>query len=452
MAKIFIYGRKACEYADALKAKGYQVRVFRSLDALSGNIASAGMLVLDGADNDARKAVAAECREIPKVLLFEDVSTPAGWLAQPMAYPLHSPTPSAFLKFINRLLAESAIVGEHRELGHKLSGAMSEIDFLEEMGKVLATATSPMDIYTTILRHVKKISGAAGYAYYMSEKDTNIIMCKKALGKAKKHIPGERSKRCLAHDVSLRSKPVRIGKDRQDISPLPPSYSNGKFQYIGVPVVIESKVAAVLELYSEWDDPPLTRVHTDLLAKFAALAAHAVEKIDLQQRLEELVITDDLTNLFNTRYLHRTLDTEIQRSTRYSMSVSVIFMDLDHFKDVNDLYGHLVGSKLLAEIGQLLMGMLRNLDIVARYGGDEFVMVLPQTELYNALVIADRIRKRIEGTKFLRKEGMSLRVTGSFGVAAYPETARSKEDLIRIADESMYNVKKNTRNGVYAII
>ncbi|HEB01648.1 MAG TPA: GGDEF domain-containing protein, partial [Nitrospirae bacterium] len=143
---------------------------------------------------------------------------------------------------------------------------------------------------------------------------------------------------------------------------------------------------------------------------------------------------------------------EIQRSIRYSTSVSLIFMDLDYFKDVNDVHGHLVGSKLLAEVGQFLLGQLRSLDIVARYGGDEFVIVLPQTELNGALVIADRMRENIEDSVFLQKEGLDLKITASFGVASYPETADSKESLIKIADDSMYNVKKNTRNGVYAII
>ena len=127
-------------------------------------------------------------------------------------------------------------------------------------------------------------------------------------------------------------------------------------------------------------------------------------------------------------------------------------MDLDYFKDINDVHGHLVGSKLLAEVAQFLIGQLRGLDIVARYGGDEFVIVLPQTELNGALVIADRMRENIEDSVFLQKEGLDLKITASFGVASFPETADSKEALIKMADDSMYNVKKNTRNGVYAII
>ena len=168
--------------------------------------------------------------------------------------------------------------------------------------------------------------------------------------------------------------------------------------------------------------------------------------------MEELSITDDLTKLFNTRYLNRTLEIEITRANRHRTSLALIFMDVDHFKIINDNYGHLVGSKLLVEMGQLLLKSLRTVDIVARYGGDEFVIVLPQTPPNNAIQIAERIRKSVENNVFLKKEGYSLKLTASFGVASYPESANSKEELLRLADEAMYRVKYQTRNGVYAIV
>jgi diguanylate cyclase (GGDEF)-like protein len=127
-------------------------------------------------------------------------------------------------------------------------------------------------------------------------------------------------------------------------------------------------------------------------------------------------------------------------------------MDIDYFKHINDQYGHLVGSKVLVEIGQILLKSLRSIDIVARYGGDEFVIVLPQTPPTSAKHIAERMRKAVENNVFLKKEGYSLRMTASFGVASYPESAQSKDDLIRLADEAMYRVKHQTRNAVYAIV
>jgi diguanylate cyclase (GGDEF)-like protein len=127
-------------------------------------------------------------------------------------------------------------------------------------------------------------------------------------------------------------------------------------------------------------------------------------------------------------------------------------MDIDYFKQVNDQFGHLTGSKLLVEVGQLLLKNLRSIDIVARYGGDEFVIVLPQTPSAVASRVAQRIRKSVEQNVFMKKEGCQIKITASFGVASYPESAKTKEELLRLADEAMYRVKNQTRNGVYAII
>jgi diguanylate cyclase (GGDEF)-like protein len=127
-------------------------------------------------------------------------------------------------------------------------------------------------------------------------------------------------------------------------------------------------------------------------------------------------------------------------------------MDIDDFKKVNDGHGHLVGSKMLVEVGQILIRNLRSIDVVVRYGGDEFVIVLPHTPAAPATQIAERIRKSVEKNFFLEKDGYGLRITASFGVASYPGTARSKEELLRLADEAMYKVKYHTKNGVYSII
>jgi diguanylate cyclase (GGDEF)-like protein len=219
-----------------------------------------------------------------------------------------------------------------------------------------------------------------------------------------------------------------------------------------VPVKSRDRIIGVLEFVNKTTGDPFTREDLDLLMRLVDQTAIAIERVLLYQKMEELALTDDLTKLFNTRYLNRTIEIEIQRSRRYNTSVSLIFMDIDYFKHINDHYGHLVGSKVLVEIGQILLKSLRSIDIVARYGGDEFVIVLPQTPPAAAIQIAERMRKAVEQNVFLKKEGYSLRMTASFGVASYPENAQSKDDLIRLADEAMYRVKYQTRNAVYAIV
>ena len=142
------------------------------------------------------------------------------------------------------------------------------------------------------------------------------------------------------------------------------------------------------------------------------------------------------------------LDAEIYRSTRYGYEFSVIFLDLDHFKQVNDTHGHLVGSKLLWMIGDLIKGHLRLIDYAFRYGGDEFVILLPQTSKQNALMVVRRLKTLLNSKTFFADEGLNITVTASFGVASFPADGRSRRELLRMADEAMYLVKNTTRNSI----
>ena len=166
------------------------------------------------------------------------------------------------------------------------------------------------------------------------------------------------------------------------------------------------------------------------------------------QRIHELTIIDDCTALYNARHLKFVLDAEIYRSTRYGHEFSVIFIDLDHFKQVNDVYGHLVGSKLLWMIGDILKSNLRLIDYAFRYGGDEFVVLLPQTSKANALRVARRVRDLLNSKVFFSEENLNIKVTASFGVATFPGDGRSHREILRWADEAMYLVKNTTRNNI----
>ena len=126
----------------------------------------------------------------------------------------------------------------------------------------------------------------------------------------------------------------------------------------------------------------------------------------------------------------------------------MLFIDLDHFKQVNDTHGHLIGSKLLAEIGYLVKAQLRLIDFAFRYGGDEFVVLLPQTTKDQALVVAKRLRDALRASSFCHDEGLNLNVRASIGLATYPHDARDTHEIIRQADEMMYLVKNSTRDNI----
>ena len=177
-------------------------------------------------------------------------------------------------------------------------------------------------------------------------------------------------------------------------------------------------------------------------------ASIAIENARSVEKIQELTITDDCTGLYNARHLYKTLETEVYRSARFGYEFSVVFIDLDHFKQVNDTHGHLIGSKLLAEIGYLIMAQLRLIDYAFRYGGDEFVVLLPQTGKDAAMVVARRLRDSLRASCFCKEEGLNLNVRASMGLATYPHDAKSPHDIIRQADEMMYMVKNSTRDNI----
>ncbi len=177
-------------------------------------------------------------------------------------------------------------------------------------------------------------------------------------------------------------------------------------------------------------------------------AAIAIENARSVEKIQELTITDDVTGLYNARHLYKTLETEVYRSARFAYEFTVLFIDLDHFKQVNDTYGHLIGSKLLSEIGYLIKAQLRLIDYAFRYGGDEFVILLPQTSKDAALNVAKRLRDNLRTTPFCSEEGLNLTVKASIGLATYPHDAKTPHDIIRQADEMMYLVKNTTRDNI----
>jgi two-component system cell cycle response regulator len=180
----------------------------------------------------------------------------------------------------------------------------------------------------------------------------------------------------------------------------------------------------------------------------AFLARHlglALTNLGRLRKVEHLAYLDDLTHLYNTRYL----EVALQRELGGGRAFSVLFMDLDHFKAVNDQHGHLSGSRLLVEVGRVLRSCVREEDVIVRYGGDEYVVILSGIDSGGALKVAERIRRAIEDHRFLSREGQRVRVTASIGLASFPEHASAKAELLDLADRAMYRGKRSNRNVVY---
>jgi len=207
-----------------------------------------------------------------------------------------------------------------------------------------------------------------------------------------------------------------------------------------------SRIFAVLAMRGI---PGVDVLESSLLNFFYRQVRFALLNAERSIQTQNLIYIDDLTKLYNSRYLNVVLDRELKRSERYRNFFSVLFMDVDFFKRVNDSHGHLVGSRVLVEVGGVLRSCVRETDTVVRYGGDEFVVLLVETNGDEALLVAERMRKMIEGKTFGLDFGLALRLTISIGVAAFPEHASTKQNLLNMADQAMYRGKDSTRNVVY---
>jgi diguanylate cyclase (GGDEF)-like protein len=220
---------------------------------------------------------------------------------------------------------------------------------------------------------------------------------------------------------------------------------HGEF-VVAIPLICGERILGVLEVRREtrsFKKSEITLLDA-LSLPIASALANAV-RIGEAERLSQ---TDDLTKLHNARYLRQFLLNEIRRARRYGSSVAALFLDLDDFKRVNDAHGHLAGSHVLMEMAGVILSSIRDTDAVARYGGDEFVIVLPDTGIELAGTVAERIREKIEKHSFNAGRNLKLSLTASFGVAAFPEHASSPQQLISCADTAMYEAKAANKNCV----
>jgi diguanylate cyclase (GGDEF)-like protein len=203
---------------------------------------------------------------------------------------------------------------------------------------------------------------------------------------------------------------------------------------------------ALLHEKSKQSEEELRKSRDELEVKVLERTAELAEA---NAKLSRLSLTDDLTGLFNHRYLVRALEAEFLRAIRYKRSLSVLLFDIDNFKEVNDIYGHICGDAVLVKIASLIRGCLRSSDMAARYGGDEIAVLLPETEKSKAAEVAEKLRRSVEKTSFER-DGRTFNITCSIGIASAPDSGiRDWNALLDRADKALYTGKGKGKNVVF---
>jgi diguanylate cyclase (GGDEF)-like protein len=199
--------------------------------------------------------------------------------------------------------------------------------------------------------------------------------------------------------------------------------------------------AAETEAMSEEDQLVLQAVASELVV--------AVENSQLYKLTKRLAITDELTSLYNYRYLQQRLDEEIERAKRYHKDLSLLMLDVDDFKSFNDKHGHIAGDRALSDLGSVLKRSVREVDVVCRYGGEEFSVALPETDAAGAYVVAEKIREAVATYSFADAEGeRDVHMTVSIGLATFPGHAEDKESLLRMSDDALYQAKSGGKDRV----
>jgi two-component system, cell cycle response regulator len=229
---------------------------------------------------------------------------------------------------------------------------------------------------------------------------------------------------------------------------LPAESAEGKTELILLPINNKTALQGVVVLLGNGTAKPIPPLKLDNIRFLVEQSALAIENAGRFAMAKELLNIDELTGLYNYRYLEIALEREIRRSERYGLSLAVIFLDVDMLKVVNDTYGHLIGSRVLKEVGAVLKRSVREVDVVIRYGGDEYTMILIETGRQGAAIVAERIRKTLETHPFVLGENLEVKLTACLGFACYPEDTKSKLELLEMADRAMYHGKVSGRNIV----
>jgi diguanylate cyclase (GGDEF)-like protein len=214
-----------------------------------------------------------------------------------------------------------------------------------------------------------------------------------------------------------------------------------------MPLQVGEDLLGVIKIPLRSGDP-LCDETTSSVTRYLNAVAQVLSNIYQLTRSRDLAMRDDLTKAYNRRFFETYLDEEIERSRRYGTLFSIIFLDLDDLKMVNNFYGHLSGSRTLQEVAKRILGAVRGIDKVVRFGGDEFCVILPQTDQEQAVMVANRISRAMSASPLHIDANIEVSITASFGIATYPTHGITKEGLIRQADAAMYRVKSTTKNAV----
>jgi diguanylate cyclase (GGDEF)-like protein len=329
----------------------------------------------------------------------------------------------------------------------ELEKSQAQVEMIYENSRTLASIFDTESIVNEIIRILDLTMQFRRFAIVFRDKEGKFYYhARSDRGQTNRHpsaLTIEESD--LIYKVCDLKEAIRIGDitDRDDYRALDAETRS----VIIVPLASHGRSTGVLVAESTLTDFYIDR-DIQMLSIVARSASMALENAELHKKTAELTIIDELTGAYNYRYFIRKLDEENRRARRYGHQLSIIMVDIDWFKKLNDRYGHEIGNRVLQHLSGLIKQCIRDVDIFCRYGGEEFVVILPQTGRSEAFRLAERIRRTVETTPVFIAQNEPVRTTVSVGLSSYPDNGASQEQLVSIADKALYQAKGDGRNGV----
>jgi len=343
-----------------------------------------------------------------------------------------------------------------KDVTHEFTANKENLRSLLEITGAITTSLNPTEVFKTIVTRVAHATGAERCSIVLVTRDEGYVLASHDDPELKdRKIDLEKYPEIL--EAIKRKDPVIIDDIATD--PLMDCVRasvkglEGKSLLL-VPIVFNDRVLGTLFLRTKKETSGFSNEEVNFCRIVANSAFHAIKNARIFQKLteensylQEAAIRDHLTGLYNHNHFYRHLDEDFMRASRYSSPLSLIMLDIDYFKDINDTYGHRTGDMVLKELAMLIKKTVRKSDIVARYGGEEFAIILTNTDMAGATYDAERIRKNVEAYEF--KASPCIGVTMSLGVAAYPhKEISSGGDLVARADTALYKAKHGGRNRI----
>ena len=351
------------------------------------------------------------------------------------------------LETLPPLMPRSAPSDPHSsgKLPRSLDACRKELRFFVETARILNSSRDPKMVFRALINRARVLVRCRAWSLFVVDPSTRDLVFDMVGGSRARILKGLRIRAghgivgwVASHGKAAVVRDART--DRRFMQEIDEATGLRTRSVLCLPILSKGKTVAVLEMLNKIGTP-FTRHDLQLLSRLIGQASLALERASLIEQVASLIITDELTGLFNARYLDEALEREIRRCHRYRSTLALIFLDLDHFKEINTLYGHPLGSRCLTELAEIMRQSVRDVDIPVRYGGDEFAVILPESSVETARMVAERLATAIHTHVFLQEAGLKTQLAASIGIAGFPDHAKTKQELILKADAAMYRSK-----------